>query len=146
MHRRNFIRNCCYAAAGTTVLGTALQSCGSIYYATSSITSNRIIVARSEFIKVKKEKRIERKFVMVQPSFSEFPICLFKQGKDEYSASLLECTHRGCEVGVGGEIFVCPCHGAEFSNKGKLLSGPAEEDLKTFRTETDNENIVIILT
>jgi len=122
-----------------------LQSCGAIYYATSSITSNRIIVARSEFIKIKKEKRTERKFVMVRPSFSEFPICLVKQGKDQYSASLLECTHNGCELGVGGEIFVCPCHGAEFSNNGKLLSGPAEEDLKTFRTETDNENIYIIL-
>lgn len=145
MQRRKFIINCCYTAAGTTVLSTALQACGSIYYATSSITSNRIVVARSEFVRIRKEKRTDRKFVMVKTSSSEFPICLFKHGENEYSASILECTHNGCELGVGGEIFVCPCHGAEFSNKGKLLTGPAEEDLKTFRTQTDNENIYIIL-
>ena len=45
---------------------------------------------------------------------------------------------------MGGGIYTCPCHGSEFSVKGKVLEGPADKDLKIFKTETDNENIYIL--
>jgi cytochrome b6-f complex iron-sulfur subunit len=65
--------------------------------------------------------------------------------KDEYVATLLECTHRGCGLKVGGGVFTCPCHGSEFSTTGEVLEGPADENLKTYEIEIDNENIYIIL-
>jgi cytochrome b6-f complex iron-sulfur subunit len=41
--------------------------------------------------------------------------------------------------------MVCPCHAAEFNSKGEVTTGPAEINLKSFFTTTDNENIYIQL-
>ena len=80
---------------------------------------------------------------MIKTEDSEFPICIYKIKEDTYVASLLKCTHRSCELNVGGGIYSCPCHGSEFSVQGDVLEGPAEDKLKTFKTETDNENIYL---
>ena len=122
-----------------------LQSCGAIYYATTSREKNMLVIARSEFIKIKKDKKVERSFVLVNTDESDFPICLYKISEDKYVASLLKCTHRGCELNVGGGIYSCPCHGSEFSTTGKVLEGPADKNLQTFKTKSENEKIYIYL-
>ncbi len=143
MERRKFIKSCCYTTMGITLAGSVLQSCGSIYYATVSHNENRLVIAKSEFWKVKKDRKVNRPFVLVKPDESAFPICIYKIKEDTYIASLLKCTHKACELNVGGGIYSCPCHGSEFSVSGKVLKGPAEADLKTFKIETDNEHIYI---
>lgn len=143
MERRDFIRKCCYASAGILTIG--MISCDSIYYAVSTKQKEVIIVSKKEFIKLKNEKETKRKFVLLKDSDIQFPICLYKTSDDEFSASLLKCTHNGCELNVGGGIYSCPCHGAEFTVTGEVLQGPAETNLKTFKTETDNENIYVYL-
>ena len=144
MERRKFLKACCLTAVGVPVLGATLQSCGTIYYANTTRTKNRLIVKKSEFLKIKKEKTSNRSFVLIKTEDMNVPICLYRMDKDVYTASLMLCTHRGCELNVGGGIYTCPCHGSEFSVTGKVLEGPAEENLKTFKTETDNENIYIL--
>ena len=84
-----------------------------------------------------------RKFVLINVDFSQFPICVYRTGSDKYVASLMQCTHNVCELNVGGGIYTCPCHGSEFSTEGEVLEGPAEENLKTFELEFDDENIYI---
>jgi len=143
MERRKFIKSCCITTVGITIGGTVLQSCGFIHYASVSRDANRLIIKKSEFWEQKKAKKIERPFVLVKPDDSEFPICIYKIIDGSYVASLLMCTHRGCQLNVGGGIYSCPCHGSEFSVSGKVLEGPAETDLKTFKIETDNEHIYI---
>lgn len=145
MERRKFIKSCCYSTLGLTIGAAALQSCDAIYYATSRFDTNRMVVAKSEFWKIKKDKKEDRAFVLVKTGDSQFPICLYKMGEGDYTASLLKCTHRGCELNVGGNTYSCPCHGSEFSITGKVLEGPAIEDLKTFKTETDDQNIYVYL-
>jgi carotenoid phi-ring synthase / carotenoid chi-ring synthase len=46
----------------------------------------------------------------------------------------LTCTHQGCTVQpqANGE-FHCPCHGAAFDSTGKVLRGPAQRNLATFK-------------
>jgi cytochrome b6-f complex iron-sulfur subunit len=143
MERRKFIKNCCYTAVGLPVLASTLQSCGAIYYANLTRYENKFIVKKTEFVWVKKDKIINRAFVLVKTEAMEFPICLYKISDGRYSAALLYCTHKGCELNVGGGIYSCPCHGSEFTVTGKVLEGPAEIDLETFKTETDDENIYI---
>lgn len=145
MERRKFIKTCCYSAIGISLGGALLQSCGTIYYATSTHEAGKLVVARSEFVKVKKNKQASRNFVLLKTANLGFPICLYKTNENSYTASLLKCTHNGCELNVGGGIYSCPCHGSEFSTTGKVLEGPADRDLQTFKTETDNENIYIYL-
>lgn len=144
MERRKFIKNCCFTSVGIALTGSVLQSCGSIYYATANRKGNRYVIAKSEFLKNENSTET-RPFVLIKSEDSEFPICVYKIEENTYVASLLKCTHRACELNVGGGIYSCPCHGSEFSIKGKVLEGPAEEDLKTFKIETDNENIYVIL-
>jgi len=44
------------------------------------------------------------------------------------------CTHLSCLFGWDREksVFVCPCHGSEFSRDGTVLQGPAERNLDRF--------------
>ena len=144
MERRKFIKTCCNTVIAIPILATTLQSCSAIYYATITKDARRVLVKKSEFWYVKKDKKVNRAFVLVKTERMEFPICLYKMDEDVYSASLMHCTHRGCELNVGGGIYSCPCHGSEFSLTGEVLEGPADRDLKTFKTDTDNENIYIL--
>ena len=49
---------------------------------------------------------------------------------ESFSAS---CTHEGCTVTWNGSegSFDCSCHGSRFSYRGKVVSSPANDDLKT---------------
>jgi cytochrome b6-f complex iron-sulfur subunit len=145
MERRKFIKNCCYSAVTLSFTGGILQACGSIYYATNTSSNNKLSIAKTEFWNVQKNKKVERKFILTKTASSDFPICIYKTDKENYTASLLKCTHRGCELNVGGGVYTCPCHGSEFSTTGKVLEGPAEQNLKTFKVTTDNETIYVHL-
>jgi cytochrome b6-f complex iron-sulfur subunit len=145
MERRKFIKACCYSAVSLPAMTAVLQSCGAIYYASSTHDSNKITVARSEFWMIKKDEKVKRTFVLINTEDSEFPICLYNTEEDNYLAVLLECTHKGCELNVGGGIYSCPCHGSEFTIAGQVLEGPAEENLRAFTTSVDDENIYVNL-
>ena len=130
---------------GAPTATSILQSCSTLYYANYSNDSNRWIVQKSEFLIEDKEKSKNRDFVLIKPENSDFPICIYKIHNNQYIASLLRCTHRGCELNVGGGIYSCPCHGSEFSVEGNVLEGPANQELKIYRTESDHEKIYVFL-
>ncbi len=54
-----------------------------------------------------------------------------------------ECTHKGGPLSDGeldGEVVTCPYHGAQFNVcTGKVLRGPAEKDVRTYRVVIDGE-------
>lgn len=141
MERRDFIRNCSLLCASVAGLSMLLPGCGSIHYVSSTVEQNKVKLSKSEFID---EKKIERKFVVVRSEKAQFPICLYKR-TDEYVAVYMQCTHQGCELQPNKTSLVCPCHGSEFSTEGKVMSPPADKDLKQFKVITDNENIYIEL-
>jgi len=83
--------------------------------------------------------------VLLQHPSSKFPICLYKGSKGTYTASLMECTHQSCKTEVVGEQIICPCHGARYVLSGEVVKGPALENLKTFTTRVENNEIYIEL-
>ena len=143
MNRNKFLKVCCYSMIGAPSAASLLQSCSAVYYANFRKDSNKWIVPKSEFVQEKKGKYKNLDFILIKPENLDFPLCLYKTGDNQYTASLLRCTHRGCELNVGGGIYSCPCHGSEFSVLGNVIEGPANQDLKIFRTDTDHENIYI---
>lgn len=145
MNRKQFLKTCGVALVGLPFASAILTSCQSIYYASFKTFKNKIVVPLSEFEIVKKTSTTYRDFVMVNTTSQDFPICVYRTEEKNYIASLMKCTHRGCELNVGGGMYSCPCHGSEFDTKGKVLEGPADQDLKTFKTTIDDENIYIEL-
>jgi len=141
MERRDFIKNCTALCAGGLIFSAVMQSCGTIHYATSSVESNKIKLSKTEFIDA---KQIERSFVVVRNEKLPFPICVYKDN-NEYVALSMQCTHKGCELNPNKTSLVCPCHGSEFSTAGRVLTPPADKDLKRYKVIYDNENIYIEL-
>jgi len=53
------------------------------------------------------------------------------------------CTHLGCAYRWESrkELFVCPCHGSEFSKTGEVVTGPAERPLDQFSTKVEGNRL-----
>jgi cytochrome b6-f complex iron-sulfur subunit len=144
MERRKFLQSCAIGCAGTVSILTTLESCGTAaYYAKTTTTENKLVIPKSEFVQIKGDKSIPRKYVLVRPAGSKFPVSVYKLDENNYSALLMECTHKGCELQAHATNLVCPCHGSEFSNTGAVLSPPADQNLKTYSVTSDQENIYL---
>ncbi|MGA7935021.1 MAG: FAD-dependent oxidoreductase [Kovacikia sp.] len=66
-------------------------------------------------------------------------------GKQPQAISL-SCTHQGCTVQpqVNGE-FHCPCHGAVFDQQGRVVRGPAQQDLPRFKvTKREDKRLQLV--
>jgi len=74
---------------------------------------------------------------------------VFIYRKDEGFLSLSAvCTHQRCVVALQDDgLFHCPCHGSKFDTEGKVVDGPAEQDLPWFEVEiTDDDRVIVHLT
>lgn len=147
MTRKEFLEESLKHAAVLAVAGcgagaSLLTSCTSVRYVSGVEQANTISIPLTEFA--------ESAFVVVRKSGKlTAPVYLCKQanatGTIEYTALVMKCTHKGCEVRPAGDLLICPCHGSEFTNKGKVLSPPATENLHGFRTSVDGASILIHL-
>ena len=146
MERRKFIKSCVIGCSSMATIALTLESCGtSAYYAKTTLAGSSYTIAKSEFVVVNKNKTIDRKYVLIRPATLGYPICIYKIGPESYSALLMECTHKSCELQPQSTFLVCPCHGSEFTSKGEVQNPPAERNLKTFPITTDSENIYLQL-
>ncbi len=146
MKRRDFIRTSCLSCISGSAITLALQGCSSAYYAKQiDLKQNELVIKKSEFIEIRKDKQSMRNVIVAKYEKLGFPIAIFRLDENQYSAIYLECTHQGNEVQPHGNYLVCEGHGSEFDNKGKVTQGPAEKALRTFEVKTDQENIYINL-
>ena len=55
------------------------------------------------------------------------------------------CTHLGCVVpwNAGQNKFMCPCHGSQYDNTGKVVRGPAPLSLALVHTETSEDGKLV---
>lgn len=69
-------------------------------------------------------------------TFHDLAIVVKQENKIDVLSS--KCTHLGCIINkfVDGH-FVCPCHGSEFSETGKVVRGPANKPLKKLPFKID---------
>ncbi|WP_083874359.1 QcrA and Rieske domain-containing protein [Dactylococcopsis salina] len=57
------------------------------------------------------------------------------------------CPHQGCAVLPTEERkrLICPCHGSQFTIRGKLLRGPAKTDLETYEVKAEDKQVLVKL-
>lgn len=54
------------------------------------------------------------------------------------------CTHLGCVVpwNVGQSKFMCPCHGSQYDETGKVVRGPAPRSLALTHADVVDDKLV----
>lgn len=126
--------------ASTGTLATLLTGCTTVRYVSGveNTSANAVTVPLTEFA--------DGAFVVVRKGGKlPAPVYLCKHADGTFSALVMKCTHKGCEVRPAGDLLICPCHGSEFTNKGVVLSPPALENLLSFRTSVDAASVTIHL-
>ena len=139
--RREFCKKT-FLAAGACSLGGAffLEACSS----TSLALADTYTIIEKE-LKVQLSAFGTKKQLVFDDKKLEHPIYVSKLEDGTYRAFLMQCTHRGCTVQAQGSIMVCPCHGAEFNNNGKVLAGPASESLPEFKTSKNTTELTVYI-
>lgn len=64
-------------------------------------------------------------------------LAVFKDDEGELHALSPVCTHMQCIVdwNAAEKTWDCPCHGSRYDPYGKVIEGPAKEDLKQAQLE-----------
>ena len=145
MNRKRFIKVCGWAGLGAT-FPVAFGACSSAHYVQSTVHQGVLAVSLQEFINEDDKSQEFRLYIMVQAPDLKFPVAVYRISHAHYNAIWTECTHKRCEVNPHPGALVCPCHGSEFDDQGNVLEGPAEQNLKTFKTTSDEKNLYIHLT
>jgi Rieske Fe-S protein len=72
------------------------------------------------------------------------PAIVHRISNKEVIAFSSKCSHLGCKVNLpkNGEVK-CPCHGSLFDDKGKLIHGPAKNDLESYSAKLKDSTITI---
>lgn len=146
MDRKEFIKTCGFACIGASTLGVLLQSCSGSKMITAQIIGENMIVPLTEFEIIKNNQKSFRKYIVLQNSNLQFPVCLYRISENEYTALYMKCTHQGAELTAYGDRIVCSAHGSEFDKRGNVQSAPADKPLKSFPVLIDKQNIKISLT
>lgn len=144
MKRRDFTKTCirCFSAS---LLVPVLDSCQATHYATGKMDSSGMTVPLSEFRYMKNDQEMMRQYIVVRNDALEFPVCVYRFSESDYAAVLMKCTHQGNELSVSGDHLTCSAHGSEFTNRGVVVNGPAEKDLRKFDVSVNGDNLLIDL-
>ena len=134
--RREFIVRC-------TGVGAALMLSGCVAMVTHPVPmqDGRIRLSIAEF----PELATPTGAIRIQPAQHDQPLYVLASGDGQYVAVSPICTHRGCTVDVQGARLVCPCHGSTYSRTGKVLRGPAQRRLTSYRVERQDGVLIIDL-
>ena len=56
------------------------------------------------------------------------------------------CTHLGCVVpwNAGQNKFICPCHGSQYDNTGKVVRGPAPLSLALAHADVSKDDKLVL--
>jgi len=101
----------------------------------------------TDFVKVAELDEIAEGELMAVEVDGE-PICLARV-YGEICAFTDNCTHISGPLNEGeleGEVLTCPWHGAQFNVRtGKVLRGPARQDIQTYPVKIEGKSIFITL-
>lgn len=138
--RRDFIKT---SALGVVAGGTLLSSISSEAFAKAPAARGLVRKSGDDVVvKISDNTALSKVGGTVKVSDE---IMLIRKSETGFIAVRTICSHKGCDVELEGNKFVCPCHGSEYTIDGKVTEGPAKADLKTFETIFDSEKGTITI-
>ena len=145
MQRKDFIKQCSFACLGLMGLSAIVESCGTSKSLSGNIDgSKKLSIPLTSFLRSSKSNKYNS-YIVVRNDSLNYPIVVYRNGENTYTALLLRCSHQQNELSVSGELLTCPAHGSSFNMKGEVVNGPAEMKLREFPTSSDAQNLYIDL-
>lgn len=145
MHRKIFLKTCGLSCLGLLGSASLLEGCAGTKYLDAELTGDFLKVPLNAFEISKKNKKKFRSYIVVQNGRLQYPIVLYRFSETNYQALLMKCTHQGTELQVFGDRLQCPAHGSEFTNTGAVENGPADEQLRTFPIQIEENSLKVNL-
>jgi Rieske Fe-S protein len=145
MNRKNFIKSCGMACLGGMATVFLSESCQVAKTLTGSINGDNLIVNLNDFETKTSSETHYKKYIIVNNDTLKFPICVYRQNAQTYTALWMQCPHQGAELQVFGDTLQCPAHSSEFDNKGNVISAPATTNLRSFPLIIQNNQLIISL-
>jgi len=141
LSRRDFIKK---SAIGIVAGSAVLNSIGTAAYTESRAARAVRAYGDDIIIKLSENRSLSKPGGSLRVSDE---IMLIRKSETEFIAVNTICTHKGCDVELEGNKFVCPCHGSEYTIEGKVIEGPAKKDLTVYQTiyNPDNGTVTIKL-
>jgi len=131
--RRDFLKK---SAIGIVVGGSALSSLNLEAFAKAPTARALKIAGDDITVKLSDNAALGKAGGTVKVNDE---IMLIRKSDTEFIAVRTICSHKGCDVELDGDKFICPCHGSEYTIDGKVTQGPAKTDLKIFETMFDSD-------
>ena len=145
--RREFCVRTCQALSLLSV-GAAIQACAGSPMSPSSAPQlpsvSGTLVGRTLTINVDASSPLAAVGGAAMVSVSTGVYLVARTAQTSVTAVTAACTHDRCDVtGFANNVYVCPCHGSQFSTSGAVVQGPAPTALHQYPTTFAN-NVVTI--
>jgi Rieske Fe-S protein len=134
--RREFVER----SIGAVIAGSMLAGCASLVTRTVTPVDGALRLALVHY----PELAAEGGSLKIMPKDATDPIYVLALGNRRFAALSPICTHLGCTVEIEQARLVCPCHGSNYDREGRVLKGPAQRPLTSYRTELASDDVLII--
>ncbi len=147
--RRDFCVHACQAAS-LVAAGGLWQACGgnstSPSNATNLPTINGAAASGTLSLTIDAASPLAAVGSAALVNSSAANVLVSRTAQDTFTAVTAVCTHEACTInGISGSIYVCPCHGSQFSATGGVVKGPAAQPLRQFTTRFSANVLTITL-
>lgn len=139
MNRKSFLQISCRSCAGLLAIGissTAFNSCTTLNTYSATEEDNIIRIPLEAFLPEE-----SRKIISVA-GWTHNILVILKEGNNP-TALLMKCTHIDNRLVAGNRGLTCNLHGSQFTDDGKVITGPATKPLIRYQTRII-ENIIEI--
>lgn len=135
--RREFCVQTCRAVSLLT-FGAAFQACGGSPTSPSSVPAlpsvSGTLVNRTLSITIDAASPLATVGGAATVRASSGTYLIARTAQSTFVALTAICTHEGCTVtGFANSLYVCPCHGSEYSTSGAVVQGRRRLPCSSFR-------------
>ena len=142
MERRQFIKKTC--AGSCAILGGSL-----LLTLVTNACKTPLNVLKTNAINKKLHLPIDNfilnEIKIIRINNYDYDIVVKKESDNLYTILILQCTHINQPLTRSGNNFYCTAHGSLFDSNGKVIKGPATQNMHRLTYQISNKQLIIQL-